>query len=111
MAITLIRKPGADGKELNMTFSTKFVPIPEKDRDKFEGREQMLVCETCLADDNLQPLGQKGKFQVDEKEDVFHTEIRVMAAEKKQLVTSHSTDPEWNPKDYTRNLEDESSQE
>lgn len=107
MAITLIRKQGEEGEYLNMSFSTKFVPIPEANREEFQGAEEMLICETCLVDDDLQPITKKSMFQVDEKEDIFHTEIREMAAQKEQLITSHSTDPEWNPEGYSKNLEDE----
>lgn len=39
-------------------------------------------------------------------EEEYHRELRTMAAEKNQLITSHSTDPEWNPEGYVQNLED-----
>jgi len=38
-------------------------------------------------------------------EQEYHTELRAMAAEKEQLITSHSTDPEWNPEGYVKNLD------
>ena len=38
-----------------------------------------------------------------ESEEEYHTELRAMAAEKGQLITSHSTNPEWNPEGYKRN--------
>lgn len=37
-------------------------------------------------------------------EEEYHTELRTMAAEKEQLITSHSTNPEWNPEGYIKNL-------
>jgi hypothetical protein len=33
-------------------------------------------------------------------EEEYHTALRKEAAEKNQLITSHSTDPEWNPEGY-----------
>lgn len=39
-------------------------------------------------------------------EEEYHKELRTMAAEKEQLITSHSTNPEWNPEGYTKNLSD-----
>ena len=42
-------------------------------------------------------------------EEEYHTELRIMAAEKNQLVTSHSTDPEWNPEGYVKNLDEDGS--
>ena len=44
---------------------------------------------------------------VDERsEQAYHTALRIEAATKKQLITSHSTDPEWNPEGYSKSLED-----
>lgn len=42
-------------------------------------------------------------------EEEYHTELRIMAAEKNQLITSHSTNPEWNPEGYVKNLNDGSN--
>ena len=39
-----------------------------------------------------------------DSEEEYHTELRKLAAEKEQLVTSHSTNPEWNPEGYVKNL-------
>jgi len=39
-------------------------------------------------------------------EEEYHTQLRVAAAIKNQLITSHSTDPEWNPEGYVKNLDD-----
>ena len=49
----------------------------------------------------------RGK-DVREEED-YHTELRKAAAIKDQLITSHSTDPEWNPEGYVKNLEEDGS--
>jgi hypothetical protein len=40
-------------------------------------------------------------------EEKYHKELRKAAALKNQLITSHSTDPEWNPKGYVKNLDDD----
>ena len=49
----------------------------------------------------------KGNDQgVDKRdEEQYHKELRLAAAIKNQLVTSHSTNPEWNPEGYVKNLE------
>lgn len=44
-----------------------------------------------------------------DSEEEYHKELRVMAAEKEQLITSHSTNPEWNPEGYVKNLNDGSN--
>ena len=46
----------------------------------------------------------RGKDKRDEE--TYHKELRYAAALKKQLVTSHSTNPEWNPEGYKMNLYD-----
>ena len=38
-------------------------------------------------------------------EEDYHTELRIAAAIKNQLITSHSTNPEWNPEGYVKNLD------
>ena len=42
-------------------------------------------------------------------EEEYHTELRVAAAIKNQLITSHSTNPEWNPEGYVKNLDEDGS--
>jgi len=42
-------------------------------------------------------------------EEEYHTELRKAAAEKNQLITSHSTNPEWNPEGYVKNLDQDGS--
>jgi len=48
----------------------------------------------------------KGSDQgIDARDDEqYHKELRLAAAIKNQLVTSHSTDPEWSPEGYIKNL-------
>ena len=42
-------------------------------------------------------------------EEQYHKALRKEAAKKNQLITSHSTNTEWNPKDYVKNLEEDGS--
>lgn len=42
-------------------------------------------------------------------EEQYHKELRLAAAIKNQLITSHSTDPEWNPEGYIKNLDNGSN--
>ena len=35
-------------------------------------------------------------------EEEYHTELRIMAAEKDQLITNYSTNHEWNPEGYEK---------
>jgi hypothetical protein len=39
------------------------------------------------------------------EEEQYHTELRKESAKRNQLITSHSTDPEWNPENYDKRLE------
>lgn len=106
MSLTLIRKPAPNGEIINMLFKTDHVHV-----EKEEGSEEMvevLTASTAIVDDKLKPLMQPSLYKVEEMtEKEFHTTLRVQAAEHGHLITSHCTDPEWNPKDYTKNLEDE----
>lgn len=38
-------------------------------------------------------------------EETFHRGLRAAAAEEGQLITSQSTNPEWNPEGYTKNYD------
>ena len=107
MAITLIRKIDNDsGLEANMAFRTEHVHMEEP-----EGSGEMIEVVTVKAfvvDNNLKDTGRHGvtMYRVDDMtEEQFHTALRVQAAKKKHLVTSHSTNPEWNPEGYIRILE------
>ena len=58
------------------------------------------------VNDDLTVLSEEPTKQLFTEHEKFHKEIRVFAAKKKQLITSHSTDPEWNPEGYSKNLND-----
>jgi len=48
--------------------------------------------------------GEKDASADKRSEQEFHVELRKAAAEKEQLITSHSTNPEWNPEGYRKAL-------
>ncbi len=60
--------------------------------------------ELKVVDENLKALSDIIRLAVDKPEADFHKELRESAASQKQLITSHSTDPEWNPEGYVKNL-------
>jgi hypothetical protein len=93
MAITLIRK----GKD-NLMLETAMV--------EFNG-EEILTCVAKSVNDKLEAEAEDPgiRYQLDYTEEEFHRKLREDAAKKGHLITSHSTDPEWNPEGYTKNLE------
>ena len=105
MAITLIRKETKDGPS-NLMFKTEIVYDQETEGDD-EVLIPQLIGKVTLVDDKLQPRTDPTIYAIDETEEDFHTDLRKKAAEAGQFITSHSTDPEWNPEGYTKNLEDE----
>lgn len=65
----------------------------------------ILLVEVRDCDSEFKPTG-KADLSVDEREEEqYHTELRKESAKRNQLITSHSTDPEWNPEDYEKRLE------
>jgi hypothetical protein len=54
------------------------------------------------CDENFQHIGEADASADKRSEEEFHVELRKAAAEKGQYITSHSTNPEWNPEDYTK---------
>jgi hypothetical protein len=101
MAITFIRKKGASGEYQNLKMETILF------KEDGEDGKEALGCRVTIADDDLKDLSEATIYAVNMPEEEFHTDLRKEAAAKKQLITSHSTDPEWNPEGYTKNLEDE----
>ena len=97
MATTLLRK-----QESNLMLKTIV--------ETLEGVDTIVV-HAVIVDNELKPLDKPSYYSIDYSEEEFHTDLRKEAAQKKQLITSHSTDPEWNPEGYTKNLEDELSEE
>jgi len=93
MALTVLRIPMNNEKN-NLAFQTS------KSKDK-------LICKVIIVDDLLNQIGQAKYLEILVSEEDYHTELRKSAAEKQQLLTSHSTNPEWNPKNYQKKLEDD----
>ena len=90
MALTLIR---IDNK--NTAFKT-FINTEEN--------IQYLSIYNC--DDSLNPIDsiKTQELLTDEKE--AHVNLRKNAARDGVLITSHSTNPEWNPENYSKSLND-----
>lgn len=102
MAITLIRKITDEGPS-NLMFKTEFIHVQEGITEELEER---LTGTAVLVDDDLKPLSVPAYYHIATDEEEFHKDLRAKAAERKQLITSHSTDPEWNPEGYSKNLGD-----
>jgi hypothetical protein len=83
------------------------IDFKNKELLKEEGLEEDdLVIAKYLVDEKMRPVSDKKYSVAKSTEEEFHTELRVQAAEKKHLITSHSTDAEWNPEGYIKNLND-----
>ena len=100
MAITLLRREH-NGALQNLAFKTKIVPEELEDGTTVEH----LICEVNTVDDELKDLTMPTVYTVERSEEEFHTELRKAAAEKEDLITSLSTDPEWNPEGYSKSLD------
>jgi hypothetical protein len=59
----------------------------------------MMVTVTHCTNDWF-PAGPPFHYERTESEEAFHTDLRAISAEKKQLITQFSTNPEWNPEGY-----------
>lgn len=110
MAITLIKKKDEEGIFRNMMFKTEHIHVNKEELlgDSLEDVDmlEVLVAKVSLVNDELEPLTKPTMYQVDTKEEEFHTKLRLEASKKNQLITSHCTTPEWSPENYINNLED-----
>ena len=104
MAITLIRKK-RDSSWVNLIFKT-IKTVVEKENGE-EGTRPIVIGTVYIADDELAKMSGSIPIEVTTTEEEYHTQLRIEASKRNQLITSHSTDPEWNPKDYVKNLKDE----
>lgn len=103
MATTLLRKKHkvenhAD-EFVNLLFQTYIAEVNGK---------EVPVLKISIVNDSLEPQSEciLNELQPGTDEETFHREIRQKAALMDHLVTSHSTNPEWNPENYRKNLED-----
>ena len=89
MALTALMIPNDAGEITYMQVET------------IEGDNGVIV-HWFKCDENFVHTGDKDASADKRDEKTFHVELREAAAEKNQLVTSHSTNPEWNPEGYTK---------
>lgn len=98
MSITMIKTP--DKNEL-LKFKT------EKIYEDRLGNGNLVAhhyAKVTACDEKLKDLSQPTVYEINVTEEEFHKDLRKKAAAHNQLITSHSTDPEWNPEGYTKNL-------
>jgi hypothetical protein len=94
MALTLIRnKIPNSSNYVNMGFETQVV-------------EDVTFLTIRTFDDEVKPVIMLRRYELLQKEEQFHKELRDKSAEKGHLITSHSTNPEWNPEGYVKTLKD-----
>ena len=99
MALTSLKiKTNIDSVDQRILIST--------DETVGEDGEAMLIVSVAHCDNQWNPKGERLTYYRVENEEVFHTALRKDAAEKKHLITQMSTNPEWNPEDYTK-MDDE----
>lgn len=65
-----------------------------------------VYCKVYQCDNELKPLSKSRIFEVCQSEADYHKELRIQACKYNHLITSLSTNPEWNPENYNRNLEE-----
>ena len=72
---------------------------------KNEGLEDDdIIIAKYLVDSKMNPVTEKRYSVAKTTEENFHKELRIQAAEKKHLITSHSTDAEWSPEEYVKTI-------
>jgi hypothetical protein len=79
---------------------TKYIQIMTQVAEKPEDGLIVVIRDMDNTFEFVQGSDQGADPRTSEQE--YHTELRIMAAEKEQLVTNFSTDPEWNPEGYER---------
>jgi len=82
--------------------------IPTSNGERYLQVETIEGDNGCIVhwfgcDENFQHIGEADASADKRSEEQFHVELRKAAAEKEQFITSHSTNPEWNPEGYTKN--------
>lgn len=90
MALTALK---IDTKE-----GTRYVQL-----ETIEGDNGIIV-HWISCDENFVPDGAKDASADKRTEEEYHTQLRIESAKRGQLITSHSTNPEWNPEGYSKNL-------
>ena len=62
--------------------------------------EHCLEVTVIHCNDKWDPVGESLQYVKLDQESDFHIELRKASAEKEQLITQFSTNPEWNPEGY-----------
>ncbi len=92
----MIRKLSPESNEpVNLLFKTGTDIVDEK---------QMMGLTVTMVDDEMQPISKPLFYEIDMTEEEYHRALRKDASKVEQLITSNSTDPEWNPEGYVKNL-------
>ena len=94
MAATLLKLKSEDGASL-MLFKTSIV-------------EGIIFCAVGVVDEDLNAISKTTAYEVKTSEEEYHTELRAAAAIESDLITSLSTNPEWNPEGYVKTLDNNS---
>jgi len=98
MPVTMIQNP--EKGEL-LKFLTE-----EIHEDRFNDGN-LIPCryaKVTICNDQLSDLSQPTVYEIHVTEEEFHKDLRKKAAQHNQLITSHSTNPQWNPEGYVKNL-------
>ncbi len=79
--------------------SSEFPYKKELDEDK---KEFKCLIKVTHVEKNLKPITVLREYGSKYSEEDFHKDIRTEASKKEHLITSHSTNPEWNPENYKK---------
>lgn len=96
MAVTMIRK----------VMGTQPVNLVFKTIERAVDDTTFIALEVYIGDDNLKPKATNRIVELLQSEEQYHTDLRKEAAKAGHLVTSHSTNPEWNPDSYLKTLDE-----
>lgn len=104
MALTLLRIPKTETEPAhNLLFRSTLSPVKMEETDEIVDK---LFIKVSIVDENLQTLSEPVISEILIPEEEFHTTLRKESSERGQYITSHSTDPDWNPEGYSKNLKD-----
>lgn len=95
MAITITKHK--DGTLLK--FTTVFISTEDAD-------DLILCSQIDVVNNKLSSQGLVSRHVVDATEEKYHKTLRSEASKVNSLITSHCTNPEWNPEGYSKNMEE-----
>jgi hypothetical protein len=67
--------------------------------------EPVYIASYYVSDDKLNALSDVERCELLVPEERWHRELRADAAKRNQLITTLSTNPNWNPKGYKKGLD------